>query len=376
MGRVFLTGVTGFVGRYLARRLLERPELEGLDVLVRADSVEHARKRLLRSMEHVVPTDAAQALVERMQPVIGDLRQERFGLSQEAFLALAERTDAILHGAANVRFDQDLEDARSYNVFGTQVAAALGRAAQERGGLSRFDWVGTAFVAGLRRDVVGEDELEHGAGWKNAYEQSKYEAERWLRTEATDLPVTVFRPSIVVGESSTGATTNFGMMYWPVRLYAKGWWRTVVGSAQTPVDIVPVDFVADAIERLSRPGEPVGGTFHLTSGPEGAITIEELANLVQEYFGGRGARYVDPDFFMTWVRPVVDLMIWGPKRKVLQQGGRFFIPYFSGNPRFSNEHTRAALASTDIQVPQVRDYFSTLLDYCQRTDFGKNVAEG
>ncbi len=370
MARIFLTGVTGFVGRYLAARLLNRPDVDGLDVLVRARDESAARARLLESMQNAV-SEGAEALVARMEPVLGDLREERFGLDPEAWDALAQRTDAVLHGAANVRFDQDLEDARSYNVYGTQQAAALARRAVELGGLTRFDWVGTAFVAGLRRDVVQERDLEHDAGWKNPYEQSKYEAEVWLRAHASDLPLTIFRPSIVVGESQTGATTNFGMLYWPIRLYAKGWWRTVVGSADTPVDIVPVDFVADAIEALSRPGEAVGETYHLTSGVEGAVTIGELAGLAQQYFGGRPARYVDPGFFLRWVRPVVDLFLWGPKRRVLQQGGRFFIPYMSGNPRFDNAGTARALAPHGIVVPQVREYFSTLLDYCKRTDFGK-----
>ncbi|MCO4770112.1 MAG: SDR family oxidoreductase [Deltaproteobacteria bacterium] len=375
MGRVFLTGVTGFVGRYVAARLLARPDVEGLDVLVRARDEAHARERLLDSMTHAVSPDDAPELVARMTPIIGDLRRDRFGLDEEAWHALAGRTTHVLHGAANVRFDQDLEDARSYNVFGTEQAALLAREAKGRGGLDRFDWVGTAFVAGLRRDRVLESELEHAAGWKNPYEQSKYEAEQWLRAHAADLPLTVFRPSIVVGDSSTGATTNFGMLYWPIRLYAKGWWRTVVGSAETPVDIVPVDFVADAIDALSQPGQPVGATYHLTSGVEGAVTIGALAQLAQDFFGGRPARFADPDFFMTWVRPVVDLFIWGPKRRVLRQGGRFFIPYMSGNPLFDNTETTAALAAHGVEVPQVREYFSNLLAYAKSTDFGKKPAE-
>ncbi len=372
MTRVFITGVTGFLGRYMADRVLQRPDVDGIDVLVRARDVDHARERLLKSMRFAVSEARAAEVVERMSPVLGDLRQERFGLDEDAWNSLAERTDCILHAAANVRFDQRIEDARGENVFGTQQAAALGLEAQRRGGLSRFDWVGTAFVAGLRRDVVREEDLEHTAGWKNPYEQSKYEAEQWLRSEASALPLTVFRPSIVVGETATGATTNFGMMYWPIRLYSKGWWRTIVGSAQTPVDIVPVDFVANAIECLSRADQAVGVTYHLTAGTEGAVTIERLAALVQEFFGGGRIRFMDPAFFMKWVRPVVDLFIWGPKRRVLQEGGTFFIPYFSGNPLFDNTHAAAALAAHGIAVPRVQDYFSTLLTFVRDTDFGKN----
>lgn len=93
MSRIFLTGVTGFVGRFVAARLLARDEVEGLDVLVRADGNQHARERLLASMRHAVPEHQAVALVERMTPVIGDLRSERLGLSESDWDELAARTD-------------------------------------------------------------------------------------------------------------------------------------------------------------------------------------------------------------------------------------------------------------------------------------------
>ncbi len=369
---IFITGVTGFLGRHLAARLvkLHGPETT-LHCLVRCDSPEHGRDRLLRSLGRAVGGEEAAALMDHVVPVRGDLTQERIGLDEASWDALADCLNVVLHSAADVRFNQDLEDARLRNLAGTKQVAALARAAHERGHLKRLDYVGTAFVAGLRRGRVLETELDHEAGWKNSYEQSKYEAEGWLRSEAADLPLTVFRPSIIVGESNTGATTNFGMMYWPVQIYARGWWRTIVGRADTVVDVVPVDFVADALVTLSGPGREPGGTFHLAAGPEGSLTIEEIAGLTRDFFGGRPPRYVDPDFFMTWLRPVADLFIWGKKRRVIREGGRFFIPYFSGNPLFDTTKTREALEGTGVEVPAVRDYLSTLFQYARDTDFGR-----
>jgi long-chain acyl-CoA synthetase len=367
---VFITGVTGFLGRHVAVRLLQRRGEGRLHCLVRAKGAEEGRRRLVESIARVVGAGEAGRMGAELEPRVGDLTLPGLGLSAEDREAVLSRCGQIIHGAADIRFNQDLEDARSRNVGGTREVAALAREALARGTLRRFDWVGTAFVAGLRRDRVGEDELAHEAGWKNPYEQSKYEAELWLREACSDLPLTVFRPSIIVGESSTGATTNFGMLYWPLQVYARGWWRTVVGRPETPVDVVPVDFVADAIEALSRVGRPVGGAYHLTAG-EGSLTIDQIAELTQAYFGGPRPRYVSPETFWRWVRPVADLVLWGKKRRVIREGGRFFIPYFSGNPRFDNARTREALHGTGIEVPDVRAYFSVLLDYCVRTDFGK-----
>ena len=371
MGDVFITGVTGFLGRHLAARLLRnRDDVGRLQCLVRCEDEAHGRARLRKSLQRAVAEDAIDALLQRMDVVQGDLCEARMGLGEEDWAALAERCDVVLHSAADVRFNQDLQDARRRNVEGTARVTELAREAAVSG-LRRFDWVGTAFVAGNRRDRVAEGELRHEAGWKNSYEQSKYEAELWLREHAADLPLTIYRPSIIVGESSTGATSNFGMLYWPVQIYARGWWRTIVGNADTVVDVVPVDYVADAIEALGRGSEHAGRTFHLAAGPEGSMTIEEMAGVVREFFGGRPPRYVDPDFFMTWLRPLADLVIWGKKRRVIREGGRFFIPYFSGNPHFDTTEAQAALAPLGVEAPRVEQYLTTIFEYARSTDFGR-----
>ncbi|MCP4867577.1 MAG: NAD-dependent epimerase/dehydratase family protein [Proteobacteria bacterium] len=371
MSEIFITGVTGFVGRHLAVRLLNRPDVGQLWCLVRATDIAHGRERLLKSLKRATDDEHAEALIGRIQPVLGDLTKERLGLSADQSNDVIQHCTVFLHAAADVRFNQDLEDARLRNVFGTQQVVAFAREVFEAGRLDRLDWVGTAFVAGNRPGPVSEDELEHDAGWRNSYEQSKYEAESWLREHCGDMPLTVFRPSIIVGESNTGATSNFGMMYWPVQIYARGWWRTIVGSPKTMVDLVPVNYVADSIELLSRADQPTGRTWQLAAGEGGARTIEELAALCHRYFGGKPARYIDPGFFMKWVRPVVNLFLWGKKARVLKQGGEFFVPYFTAQPKFDTAKTRQALADSGIAAPTVEDYFSTLLDYAVQTDFGK-----
>ena len=376
MSVVFLTGVTGFLGRHVALRMLRRADLDQLLCLVRCDDAEHGLTRIVHSLGKVLSEDEVRALTPRLRALRGDLCDEGLGLSDEDRNLVVSRATAILHCAADIRFNQDLEDARLRNVFGSEQVAIIAREAHRSGVLERFDWVGTAFVAGLRQDLVLESELEHDCGWKNSYEQSKYEAECLLREQYSDLPITVLRPSVIVGESSTGATSNFGMLYWPVQLYARGWWRTVVGRPETSVDLVPVDFVADAIEFLTRGKDHCGGTFHLAAGPDGSLTIAELADLCQQYFGGRPARYISPPVFFRWVRPVVDLFIWGKKRRVIQSGGRFFIPYFNGNPLFDVSASSAALASAGIVAPSVRNYLTVLFDYCVATDFGRRPVQG
>ncbi len=377
MTGLLLTGVTGFLGRYIAVRLLDQRPSVVLWVLVRAEDDAHAWERIDQTLERAgCKLDDHPGWRKRIVPVVGDITLPNMGLDPGLRERLVSSCRAVVHAAANVKFNQSLEDARMRNVQGTRVAVELAREIHGAGRLKRFDWVGTAFVAGLRRDRVSEDELEHDAGWKNPYEQSKYEAEVWLRTHAADLPLTVFRPSIIVGHSQTGSTTNFGMLYWPLRVYAEGWWRTIVGRPDTTVDIVPVDFVAEAIEALSREGVAPGGSYHLAAGPDGAPTIAQLAEQTRAFFDGKEVRYIAPKTFLRWVRPIVDMFIWGKKRKVLRSSGRFFIPYFDGNPVFDVSRSHGALAAFGIAPPRVDEYLAVLLEYCRTTDFGRRPPEG
>jgi long-chain acyl-CoA synthetase len=369
---VFITGVTGFLGRQVALRLLRRADITKLHCLVRAASVEEGETRLRKSLGRIVAAEELESLCRGLVALPGDLTAPDLGLAEEALRAVRRTCRMFLHCAADVRFDQPLDDARERNLKGTQRVAKLALSADQ---VDRFDWVGTAFVAGLRRDRVLESDFLHEAGWKNSYEQSKYEAERWLRTEATDLPLTVFRPSIIVGESKTGRTSSYGVLYWPVQIYARGWWRTVIGRADTPIDIVPVDYVADAIAALTGPGQPTGRTYHLAAGPEGSLSVGAIADLCRSYFSGPKARYIDAEFFMRWLRPILHLFLWGKRGRVLKQGGRFFVPYFSGNPIFDVSQTRTALRPFGLEPPQVVNYMTTLLDYCVSTDFGRREAE-
>lgn len=368
MSDALLTGATGFVGRHLAARLLRGDHVDRLLCLVRAADEAEGRARVEASLRRVV--DDAAPLMARIEAVPGDLLAPRFGWSDAEWTERAGRCARILHAAADVRFDQDLDDARTRNVGGTQRVVELARAAADAGVLRRLDHVSTAFVAGLRRGLVLEDELVHDAGFKNAYEQSKNEAEQWLAVHAGGLPLSVFRPSIVVGESRTGQTSNFGMLYWPMKLYARGWWRTVVGAPETTVDLVPVDFVADAIVAMTARGQPVGGTVHVAAGPDGQRTIAQLAALARSFFGGPPVRYVDPDFFLRWLRPLVDPLLWGRRGQAIKSGGRFFVPYFAGNPTFDVRNLRERLAGR-VVAPSVEDYLSTLMAYARDTDFGR-----
>jgi long-chain acyl-CoA synthetase len=112
--------------------------------------------------------------------------------------------------------------------------------------------ISTAYVAGEHTGQFNEDDLDVGQRFRNAYEQSKFEAESLVASRRARLPITVLRPSIVVGESDSGWTTSFNVVYWPLRAFSRGAYLALPARREAPVDVVPVDYVADAIFALSQ----------------------------------------------------------------------------------------------------------------------------
>ena len=142
--------------------------------------------------------------------------------------------------------------------------------------------ISTAYVAGTHAGRFCESDLDVGQAFNNSYEQSKFEAERLVRSWH-DLPFTILRPSIVVGDRNSGWTAAFNVLYWPLRALARGIFPAVPGTPSSPVDVVSIDYVADAIHELcERPG-PSGQTYHLTAGLN-ASTMGEIVSFASGYF--------------------------------------------------------------------------------------------
>ncbi len=279
-----------------------------------------------------------------------------------------------MHGAAEVRFDLPREEMQRQNVGGTANVLALARALAERGRLDAVHHVSTAYVAGDRTDLVPETDLDAGQRPRNEYERSKLEAEVLVRdAQRAGLPVAVHRPSIVVGDSRSGRASGFKVLYWPMKLYARGRFRTVFGRPGCPVDVVPVDFVADALAHLLRDPTAPGHTFHLAAGPERQARIIDLVRVAEARFGRRPVRFIDPDLYERWLRPVLRPLLMLVRPDVARQGG-VFLPYLRSNPSFDVAVAQARLAPAGLAPPPVLDYFDTIMAYAQATDFGRRPA--
>jgi thioester reductase-like protein len=355
---VLLTGATGFVGMEVLARYLERSELS-IVTPVRAPTDEAAERRIHSVLKNLFGARAPD-YARRVRAVAGELTSPRLGLTQSRYEKLADRVRTVVHSAASVSFAMPLEEARAVNLEGTRRMLEF---ASTAGGLERYAHISTAYVAGTHDGRFAESDLELGQHFRNSYEQSKFEAEQLVRAQP-ELPFTIMRPSIVVGDRRSGWTAAFNVLYWPLRAFARGLFTAVPAIPSSPVDVVSVDYVADAIHELCQSPGGIGQTYHLTAGAH-ASTINEIAQLASRYFKRPVPSVISPGEFAALRRP------GGEAQKSAIEASQVYFPYFAIGTVFDEEATRARLEPVGISVSPLGDYLERLLDFATRSRWGK-----
>lgn len=335
---VLLTGATGYVGTLVLARLLERP---GIEVVcpIRARDDRHARERLdgvLRSL-WAQPDDN---LAGRVRALAFDLEHPGTGLP------VGDVTH-VLHCAASVRFDLPLAEARRANVGTAVVVADLARRAPR---LERVVHVSTAYVAGTHRGTFHEADLDVGQDFRNTYERTKFEAEGLLRECAGDLPVTVARPSIVIGEAGTGWTTSFNVIYPMLRAYRRGLVRELPADGDAVIDVVTGDYVADALAHLLLDVAHPARTCHLVAGAA-APTVAELRDMTARTLGLEPVRLTE----RSGDESPLDAL----------------TAYLDVQTRFDDRAARAQLTPAGIAATPAVAALAAALTYAERADWGR-----
>jgi thioester reductase-like protein len=363
---VLLTGATGFVGMEVLLRFLERSDRR-VYALVRAVDDREAAARVERTLLCLFGPDHPYS--ERVVAVAGDITFPGLGLGGRLD-ELAERVSEVVHGAASVSFELGLSDSLEINVEGTLRVLEFAERCQARGGLRRFSYISTAYVAGEHTGCFSEDDLDVGQRFRNPYEQSKFEAECLLCGWVGRLPVTVMRPSIIVGERDNGWTASFNVLYWPLRAFSRGAYLALPARRDAPVDVVPVDYVADAIFALSQAAEAEGATFHLTAGAQ-ASNVGELLELATAFFRRPAPRLVDPALYRRLVHPLLVRATSDERYRRALTRSEVFFPYFSARVSYDDRRSRVALRGAGIRPTPLRTYFDRLVEFALDAEWGR-----
>lgn len=279
-GAVLLTGATGFLGAQVARRLLASTPYT-IYALTRAGDAATAKHRLSRAWWDW--PELAGAIGSRVEAVCGDVAEPCLGVGADRYAELVSRLTHIVHTAADLRVNGPIDELRKTNLQGTEHVLALARAVQADHGLARLGHVSTAYVAGGRTGCVPEAALTDEYGFSCAYEFSKYEGERRVEAARDSLPISVLRPGMIVGDSFTGEIKTFNTFYFPLRLFLEGHLPVVPAGRGQRVNLVPVDYVAEAIVRLMLDPRAEGLNFHLTAPAASLPTAGELVEFVHEW---------------------------------------------------------------------------------------------
>jgi nucleoside-diphosphate-sugar epimerase len=343
---IFMTGFPGFI----ASRLVER--LAGSEkqffLLVEPRFVDKAMEEAeLIANEQGVP-------LESFVIVEGDIAKPDLGIAADDLEIIRSETTSIFHLAAVYDLGIDKDLAYRVNLDGTRNVNAFARSIQN---LRRYNYVSTCYVAGRRTGKILETDLAHDSGFRNYYEETKYLAELEVEKLKAELPVTIYRPSVVVGDSETGETPKYDGIYYLI-LYlrkAPSLLRLInVGNDKVRLNLVPVDFVVDAIAALSGDAATLGKTLQIAD--PSPLTTAELFDAIAKELTGRKSEFTPPTRLVEWF---LNLSVAPPVTGLPNHG----VPYFFVEQMYDTKLTSDALKPHGIKCPPFHSYIGNLLDF-------------
>lgn len=345
----FVTGYPTPVAVHLARCLLaDEPEAQVV-MLVR----ERHLQRWDEQFRAALPADQA-ARVEAYQ---GDVVDMDLGLSGVEYSSVLARAERVYHAAGVYWLGAGRDDAYRVNVEGT---AEVLRLCQECERLRRFVYFSTALVSGSRTGVVQEDDLDAGQSFRNAFEETRYVAERLVRRHMDRVPTTVLRPSVVVGHSETGEMDRLSGPYF--LLHAMATWPAEVplplpGRGDSPMNLVPVDFVSRAAAYIARDPRGEGRTFHLTD--PNPLSARRVFELVARAAGRRPPRGHVPK---RMARTILRL----PGLSGRSAAQLHFLECFDQLVIWRCVNTLLVLQGSQIRCPPFETYVDKMVDHVRR----------
>ncbi len=384
---IFITGSTGFLGGQLLQRLLAVYHDAQFCLLVRPQGDKTASTRIEETLNRLFGPTQAKRYLQRILPIPGDFTLENFGLGDSAFKNFASKTSTIYHSAACTMLDRPLAQSRTINVGGTKQVLKFAALAQKLNpNFNRLNHLSTAYVVGDTRAIVTPDQLSTTTNFRNGYEQAKAESEALVRSYE-EIPHTIYRPSVIVGDSTTGQTSTFNVIYVPARFLANGLLKVLPAFPRIPFDIVPIDYVSDTIVALSKKNLQGNQYFHLCAGVGRETNPKEILDIIVNAVNTNRHKsrkqlstppLISPDVVIKMatslsaaregVKQFEQLVA---KNLVVIKQILPFIPYMIGNPRFDTTHTQRELQGEVPPAPLFKLYAPTLFQYCLDTNWGK-----
>ena len=344
-----MTGFPGFIAGRLVERLADKETQFFL--LVQRKFVDGATTMAERiAFEQGVPS-------ENFAVVPGDITATDLGIASADLETIRNETTDIFHLAAAYDLAIDRDIARAVNLEGTKNVNAFAREVKD---LRRYNYISTCYVAGKRKGKIRETELEHHAGFRNHYEETKYLAEQEVEELKDTLPITIFRPSVVVGDSQTGETAKYDGIYYLIH-YLRKWPAALrminVGNKNVRLNLVPVDFVVESIAALSRDEDAIGKTIAIAD-PKPMATAELFDAIAQRLTGKRS--------MVTPPARLVELSLMTPMSPPITGLPHSGVPYFFLSQTYDTGVADELLEKHGVKCPNFADYVGNLVDFVEK----------
>jgi thioester reductase-like protein len=359
---IFVTGSTGYLGSYLVAGLLTEHR-DKLNLLVRAKTEQEARERLWTSLQlHFEFPEFSEYLNTRVRIFLGDLTGDHFVLPDEEYHALVDTTDSLIHCAASLNRKSE-KQCLNVNLRGTLEVIQLARRVQNRNGLRRYSHVSTVAVAGKRKnEVVTEDAaIDWARSDYDPYARTKKFCEHMANQLLPDVPKTIFRPAIVMGDSRRAETSQFDMVQ---AFHVLAQMPVLPLRPEDKIDIVPADYVGKAIVTIHQKESPAHGIYHLSSGTS-SQTYHELTDALS-HDGGM----MRPMYLPSLGGPFSSTVNWVANRSGAAGYGasllKVFWPYLDWNTVFDNSRVVVELGEAPAKFSS---YAAPLLKYSRENKF-------
>jgi len=338
-----ITGFPAFTARRMIRQLITAEPDAKLYVLARDRFAPDADKLL-----------AELGAGGRAEILVGDVCDMDLGLSSTEYHALRRELSWIHHLAGIYFMGVDADTARRVNVGGTRNVLELARDSLR---LERLVHWSTAMVSGGRNGTVYEEDLDAGQKFHNAYERTKFEAEQLVRAAMRQLPITVMRPGVIVGDSTTGEIDKLDGPYYLMVLIAtnaSGMRLPILGRGDAPLNLVPIDYVVAAAWHVANSAGAAGKTFHLVD--PNPLTAREVFEGVAEHANTAIPRGSIP-------RPLARAVLRTPGLARLGRGPLAFLDLLDHSVHYDQTNTAQALAGTTVRCPSLGDYLPALVSH-------------
>jgi nucleoside-diphosphate-sugar epimerase len=343
---IFVTGFPGF----LATRLVKRLAHEGARfiLLTQPAFVPTAREAIQQIVRETGSAAADFRIVE------GDITKPDLGLSPDELARSRRETGTIFHLAAIYDLAVDCGIAAHVNVEGTLNINEFAKSVEK---LRRYHYISTCYVAGKRQGLIRENELHHDEGFRNHYEETKYLAELEVDALKAELPVTIHRPAVVCGDSKTGETAKYDGIYYLIhylRRWPGGLTLVNIGNQRVGLNLVPVDFVVEAMVALAKDDRAIGATVQLAD--PAPLTTKELFSAISKAIGGR-------DSFATVPAKIVYPVLMLPLAPKITGLPHSAVPYFFLEQTYDTTLAQQLLGPHGIRCPRFPDYVEALVNF-------------